>query len=96
MHGGAFEEGKVLGHGPADPVQGPGGRFPGAPRPIGSTSRVVWCRKISAKGANRFRVGLEHIKIDLKDRDRFVFLFCETMLNYFLASAKKERFNKTR
>jgi len=68
--------------------------FSDNPRPVTSTSRVVWCKKIPGKEGNLFKIGMQHVKIDTKDRDRFVFLFCETMLNYFLASSEKSILRK--
>ncbi len=62
--------------------------FPNDPKPIASLSRVVWCRKAPRKYKASFYVGIRHIKIAAKDRERFVFLFCETMMNYFLISKK--------
>jgi hypothetical protein len=58
-------------------------------RPIASTSRVMWCKKIPKKEGNLFKIGMRHVRIDTKDKDRFVFLFCETMLNYFMAPSRK-------
>lgn len=62
--------------------------FPNDPKPVASLSRVVWCRKVPRKYKAGFYVGIRHIKVAAKDRERFVFLFCETMMNYFLISKK--------
>ena len=56
--------------------------FPSENRPVSSISEVVWCKK--ARGHKTFDIGIRHIKILPKDRERFVFLFCETMIDYFL------------
>lgn len=59
--------------------------FPGDPDPISAFSRVVWCREINVKNKGTcYEVGLQHLKISPKDSQRFVFLFCEMMLNYFI------------
>jgi len=58
--------------------------FPMSKQPISSVSRVVWCKKRSFKNKTYFDVGIKHIKIVSRDRERFVFLFCETMINYFV------------
>ena len=63
--------------------------FPDDPRPVTSTSRVVWRKRIRGKEGDSFRIGMRHVRIDTKDRDRFVFLFCETMINYFMARSFK-------
>lgn len=62
--------------------------FPTERQPISSLSKVVWCRKVSKKDKVSFDVGIKHVKIAAKDRERFVYLFCETMINYFLISKK--------
>jgi len=54
------------------------------PKPVVSTSRVAWCKKETKKGLRRFKAGIRHVEIAPTDRERFVFLFCETMLNYLL------------
>ncbi|GAF99749.1 unnamed protein product, partial [marine sediment metagenome] len=36
-----------------------------------------------------FDVGLQYINISRKDKERFVFLFCETMINYFILEQQK-------
>ena len=59
--------------------------FPYDKKPIATFSKVVWCRKGAAdKGHPIFEVGVQHVKIAPKDRGRFVFLFCEMMINYFI------------
>lgn len=54
-------------------------------KPIGAISEVVWSRKIRTKEGIRFDAGIRHIKIEKRDRERFVFLFCETMINFLTA-----------
>ena len=56
--------------------------FPNEKKPVASLSEVVWCKK-SPKTHNYY-AGIRHIKIEPRDRERFVFLFCEMMVNYFL------------
>jgi c-di-GMP-binding flagellar brake protein YcgR len=58
--------------------------FPMSKQPISSVSKVVWCEKRSFKNKTYFDVGIRHIKIASRDKERFVFLFCETMINYFV------------
>ncbi len=60
--------------------------FPDDPKPIGSVSRVVWCKKDDREKRPCFKVGIQHLRIDPDDRERFVFEFCETMVNYFTAT----------
>lgn len=62
--------------------------FPNDRRPISFLTKVVWCKKVLRKGKICFDVGIKHIKITPKDKERFVFLFCETMINYFLLPGK--------
>jgi len=59
--------------------------FPGDKKPVTATSEVIWCRQEKkAKNGKHYFVGVRHLKIDSKDRTRFVFLFCEMMINYFI------------
>lgn len=61
--------------------------FPGDKRPVTAFSKVIWC---SPKGAGKtkiFDTGIKHFKIAPKDRNRFVFLFCELMINYFMRNS---------
>ena len=58
--------------------------FPTDRRPISSVGEVVWCTKRIIKGKTFYDVGVKHLKIAAKDRERFVFFFCETMINYFV------------
>ena len=62
--------------------------FPNDTRPVSSMSEVVWCRKVSHKGKASFDVGIKHLKIIPRDKERFVYLFCEMMINYFVLSKK--------
>lgn len=55
-------------------------------KPISAITEVVWCRKVKTKEGIRFNAGIKHIKIKKQDRERFVFLFCETMLNFLTAN----------
>ena len=58
--------------------------FPYDKQPVASVSEVVWCRKCFVRRKACFDIGIKHIKIAARDRQRFVFLFCETMINYFV------------
>jgi c-di-GMP-binding flagellar brake protein YcgR len=54
--------------------------FPKRKEPILADSRVVWCKKI--KKTKGYNIGIKHIKIALKDREAFIFCFCETMIDF--------------
>ena len=58
--------------------------FPNSPRPLKVVSKVVWCRRVSGGIKPFFDVGIRYVRIKPIDRERFLFLFCEMMLNYFL------------
>ncbi len=58
--------------------------FPNDAKPVNAISRVVWCRKITQKGKTYYGVGIRHLKILPRDKERFVFLFCEMMINYLV------------
>lgn len=62
--------------------------FPCEPRPVEVLSSVVWCKKKIVNRKECFDVGIKHIKIHPRHKERFVFLFCEMMINYFLISKK--------
>ena len=57
--------------------------FPLDKKPVLAISEVAWSKGIVKEGKAFYEVGLKHIKILPKDRDRFVFLFCEMMVNFF-------------
>lgn len=57
--------------------------FPDDPKPISAESQVVWCRKSRSKRKYTYNIGIKHLRIVPADRERFVFLFCETMINLF-------------
>lgn len=63
--------------------------FPGDPKPIAASSEVVWSRSRLVKGKKVFDTGIKYIKIEAGDRDRFVFLFCELMMNFFIVDNVK-------
>ena len=56
--------------------------FPTDPKPITAISEVTWCKKESVGRKGFYKAGIKHIKIVPKDKERFVFLFCEMMINY--------------
>ena len=58
--------------------------FPADARPVTAYSRVVWQKKVSGRRGKSFDIGMKHLKIASGDKDRFVFLFCEMMINYFI------------
>ncbi|MDD5584613.1 MAG: PilZ domain-containing protein, partial [Candidatus Omnitrophica bacterium] len=51
--------------------------FPTDSRPVSSIGEIVWCTKRVVKGKKFYDVGVKHLKIAAKDRERFVFSFCE-------------------
>lgn len=67
--------------------------FPNDAKPIEIISKVVWCQP---KTRNSFSIGIKHIRIKPKDRERFIFLFCETMINYFLLPSRVVIYAKKR
>lgn len=60
--------------------------FPHNSQPVEVLSEIVWCKKKHLKTKTYFEAGLKHVKILPRDRERFVFLFCETMLNLLLST----------
>jgi len=64
--------------------------FPQERRPVVAISRVIWCMPVTAK-KKAFYIGMKYIKIMREDRERFVFLFCEMMLNYFFMNQRGKR-----
>lgn len=64
--------------------------FPNDPKPIRAISKIIWCKKvISKKKKPHFNIGVKHEKILTKDKTRFIFLFCEMMIDYFLIKREK-------
>jgi c-di-GMP-binding flagellar brake protein YcgR len=59
--------------------------FPEETKPVTAFSSVVWCKRILQEKV--YCVGIKHIKILPADKERFVFLFCETMINYSLSAS---------
>ena len=55
--------------------------FPGDRHFITALSEVVWCRKILSGNNACYDLGVRYLKIQSKDRERFVFRFCEMMIN---------------
>ena len=64
--------------------------FPDEPKPVNIVSQVAWCKKGKIRKKIYFDIGIKHIKIEPPDRERFILLFCEMMIN-FLASTKRYR-----
>jgi len=56
--------------------------FPDNARPVNIISRVVWRKRRKDSGNAQYDVGIEHVRIEPKHREKFVLLFCETMVNY--------------
>lgn len=66
--------------------------FPEESSPVTAITSVVWCKKIMRENKKPvFDTGMKYIKIIPKDRERFVCLFCETMLNYFFKFNEKKQ-----
>lgn len=57
-------------------------QFPGDSTPIAAVGEVMWCKKVGIKNKPCYDTGIKHIRIIPKDRERFVFLFCEMMINF--------------
>ena len=64
--------------------------FPEEQSPVSVTDRVVWCRKREEGEKAYFDVGIRHEKIEPSDKERFVFLFCDTMINMHTAIEEGE------
>ncbi|MDD5069441.1 MAG: PilZ domain-containing protein [Candidatus Omnitrophica bacterium] len=62
--------------------------FPNQNKPIEIKNRVIRCKKIVYRKKETYELGLSHIKIEKKDQQRFMFLFCEMMINYFILGEK--------
>lgn len=62
--------------------------FPNAKKGIRVINEVMWCKKAKSKGKTYYDVGIKHLKIEPRDRERFVFCFCEILLNFLLFSQK--------
>lgn len=63
--------------------------FPNGPVPITAFTEVVRCRRKVIGGKVSFDIGMRYVKIIPKDRERFTFSFCETMMNYFILRGKR-------
>lgn len=63
--------------------------FPNETHPITAISKVIWCKR-NKEDKNAYDIGIKYIKVIPKDRDRFVFLFCEMMVNYFVLGTFRE------
>ena len=45
---------------------------------------IAWCKSIkSGGGKNMYNVGIRYVKILSRDKNRYIFLFCDLMINYF-------------
>jgi hypothetical protein len=59
--------------------------FSNNPKPVVVINKVAWCKKILIRNKQVFDVGFQNSKIAYKDRERFIFSFCEIMISYFLS-----------
>lgn len=55
--------------------------FPSDRQSVTALSEVVWCRKVSQEKVAYYDLGIRYIRIAPKDRERFIFRFCEMMIN---------------
>lgn len=58
--------------------------FPYDKNPVRAVSQVVWCKNKTGGSKSPFEVGIHYLKIRPSDKERFVFLFCEMMVNFFI------------
>ncbi len=65
--------------------------FPEEDKPINVITEVVWCKKRKFKKKNKFDVGIKHVKVAAQDKERFVFLFCETMMNFLMSALQPDK-----
>lgn len=65
--------------------------FPGERKPVTAMSKIAWCRRSPVRPGRIFDVGIKHVKVYPQDRDRFVFLFCEMMVNYLVLGEVKPK-----
>jgi len=58
----------------------------GDPIPVETVVEVMWCKK-NTQYRNKpfFNCGMKYVKIKPRDRERFVFLFCELMMEYCMS-----------
>ncbi len=58
--------------------------LPGDSRPVTAISEVTWCKQKGTKKQAYYDAGIRYVKMAPKDRERFVFLFCELLINFFM------------
>lgn len=59
--------------------------FPYQQTPVTTLNKVIWCRRHPGTSITEtFDIGLKYVNIKSKDRERFLYLFCDMMLNYFV------------
>ena len=59
--------------------------FPDDDKPVGALCEVVWCRRCTDYDKTKlYDIGLRHININRKDKERFAYLFCKMMINSFI------------
>ena len=56
--------------------------FPEETKPVDATCVIIRCNEFVQDEKTYYRAGTKYLKIRNKDKERFVFLFCEHMLNY--------------
>jgi c-di-GMP-binding flagellar brake protein YcgR len=68
--------------------------FPGDSKPVHAIVKVVWCKRMAARNRKIFfDIGTQYMQMKTKDKERFILLFCEMMVDYFVLSEKERRQN---
>lgn len=64
--------------------------FPNDKKPVTAISKVAWVKKGNMSGGRVFyNTGIKHVGISHEDRTRFVYLFCEMMINHLMSVGSK-------
>ena len=59
--------------------------FPDDPRPILLFGKVAWSKRARTKDKRElYYNGIQHVRVSKKDNERFIFNFCDTMINFFM------------
>lgn len=64
--------------------------FPYDKIPITAYTKVARCNRRLVRGKPRYDIGMQYVRINPKDRERFVFRFCEMMINHFVFGARRK------
>jgi len=61
--------------------------FSQTPEPVRVNAKVMWCKKMdSAEKEETYAIGLQYEDFNREEKEKFILLFCETMVNYFTLS----------